>query len=135
MGFDIGFLLDKNPKFESGIKAFFESNPAVPKDLATFLRNQRTGWQGKLCKVRNEYLEHHNIEWHDVKEVYCVEQAEKFFESAWTTAETILACLIQSRFWPGWSIEEIPVANRNPSHPDRFRFVRLQRVKVIAPAP
>ena len=133
MGFDIGFFFQEEPKFDSGIVSFLEKNPAVPKDLGRYLRNQRDGWQGKLRRVRNEYLEHHNIEWGDVKEVYCVEQAEKFFESAWTAAETILACLIQSRFWPGWGIEEIPVADRNPNFPDRFRFIRRQPLKIIDP--
>jgi len=134
MGFDIGFFFQREPDFKRGIVAFIESNPAVPKDLAIFLGRQRSGWQGKLCRVRNEFVEHHNIEWDDVRELYCVVEAEKFFESAWTSAETILACLIQSRFWTGWGIEEIPVADLNPNFPDRFRFVRTQPLKVIGQA-
>jgi hypothetical protein len=126
MGFKTGFMFQDDSKFEKGVTTFRANHPTVPEDFNRFLRIQRTGWQGRLSNIRNNYVEHRNLEWDDVKEFYCVEQAEKFFDSAWTTAEDILACLIYNRFPPQFGLREIPVAERNPSFPDKFEFLIFQ---------
>jgi hypothetical protein len=128
MGFDIGFLFQEAAKFEKGITRFRATHPTVPKDFDGFLRLQKDGWQKTLSDVRNNYREHRKLDWDDVKEFYCVEQAEKFFESAWTAAEDILACLIYNKFPPQFGIREIPLADRNPKYPDRFEFLICQPI-------
>jgi hypothetical protein len=123
MGFDIGFLFERQPRFKKGLKEFMNANPVVVKAFADYLLEQRAQWQNKLARARNDYLEHRKVEWEDVRSLYCIGQAEEFFESAWTVASDILVCLIHSKFPPHCGIEEIPVADRDPAHPDRFRFV------------
>jgi hypothetical protein len=117
MGFDIGFLFQEAAKFEKGITRFRANHPMVPNDFDRFLRLQKDGWQKSLSDVRNNYIEHRHLEWDDVKGYYCVEQAEQFFESAWTAAEDILGCLIYSRFPQQFGVREIPVGQTQPQLP------------------
>ena len=135
MGFDTGFIFQSDSKFEAGIGRFVTTHPAVPKDFGRFLQQQRARWQGELSHVRNNYVDHRNVEWDDVKKLYCIDQAERFFDSAWTAAEDILGCLICSRLPPQIGVREIPVAQRNPSFPDRFGFYIRQPMKGIEPVP
>lgn len=126
IGFEMGFLFQRDFHFEKGLKSFLEANSAVPKDLAIYLRKERNGWQEKLKHVRNEYVEHTNVEWEDIQELCSIEHAEKFFESAWIAAETILACLLCTKLPPQFGVVEVPVSKRNPNFPDRFQFVLRQ---------
>lgn len=126
MGFDTGFLFQKAAKFEKGITKFRANHPEVPIDFDRFLRLQKDGWQDTLSNVRNNYREHRKLEWDDVKDYYCVEQAEKFFESAWTTAEAIISCLLCTKLPSQFGIVEIPASKRDPNFPDRFQFVIRQ---------
>ena len=126
MGFEIGFLFQAAPKFAIGLARFVEGNPEIVESFGDYLREQRTEWQDNLARVRNDYLEHRKLDWQDVSFAYYPGQAEAFFTRAWTAASDILVVLIVSKFPPMFGLEEIPVSERAPEHPDRFRFVLLK---------
>ena len=49
MGFDIGFLFQKDAQFEKGFKVFRENNPTAPPTLEEFLREVRRLWHTELA--------------------------------------------------------------------------------------
>jgi hypothetical protein len=121
IGFQIGFLFEKSPAgFESELKAFQARHPEVRTQLGEYLRDQRGHWHSDLAHWRNQYLEHPHKSWKDVKPMYEVGQAEVLFDSAWTAIVIILAVLTESKLWPGWSLQELPEAERNPNVPNWF---------------
>ena len=59
LGYDIGFLFQRDRKFKMGLEAFVaENRDHLLLDLAEFLPRQRNAWQQELKTFRNEYLEH-----------------------------------------------------------------------------
>jgi hypothetical protein len=76
LGYDIGFLFQRDGKFKMGLEAFIaENRDHLLLDLAEFLPRQRNGWQQELKTLRNEYLEH--------RDAAVAAQVEKFYEPAW----------------------------------------------------
>jgi hypothetical protein len=49
--------------------------------------------------------------------------AEFLFETVWRTMANLFAVFIASHFNDRFTIEEIPIAERNPANPRRFRWV------------
>jgi hypothetical protein len=131
MGFEIGFFFQKDARFEEGWLAFREAHLGVSPEFGNFLRNQRSGWLGKLARFRNEYVEHRQLTLADVREFYRPVEAENFFGAAWTSAENILVALIASKMPPNIGIHEIPESARNPVRPDRFGFYFIQPMREI----
>jgi hypothetical protein len=131
LGFKIGFLFQKDAKFEEGLLAFRDAYPAVSPELLKLFRFQRSGWQGQLARFRNEYVEHRQLTLADVRKFYGPREAENFFEAAWTSAEDILVALIASKLAPNLAIHEIPESERNPARPDRFGFHFIQPMREI----
>jgi len=120
IGPDIGFLFTSDTNFESGSRAFSAQWPSAASWFIAYLREQRTRWQNDLNRFR-DFLEHgsHRA---DYSRRYRPEHAEKLFDNAWRTIANILAVLLGIYLEPAVLIE-IPVSERNPVRPHRFRFV------------
>jgi hypothetical protein len=124
LGFNINFLFDEDGKFEDGLRRFQASYPTLRVELGDFLREQRQSWQTEMSQWRNKYLAHYRKTWEEVRFLYEIGQAERFFAAAANSIVVILAVLIESKLWPGWSLQEVPEPNRNPNVPNRFCLVR-----------
>jgi hypothetical protein len=125
LGFDIGFLFQKEANFEKGVTEFNTKHPSLIMQVCDHLRQQRINWQNGLGDFRNHYLEHRKEEQGKFAKYYTPEQAEVLFDSTWRTMADIFPVFIESHFSPSTSIEEIPANERNLSRRRRFRFVWL----------
>jgi hypothetical protein len=130
LGFDIGFLFKDDAKFEDGLRRFQALYPALRAELGDYLRQQRQHWQTELAHWRNKYLEHYTKSWEEVRSMYDVGHAERFFEGACNAIVIVLAVLIENKLWLGWSLQEVPEERRNPNFPNRFC---LSRVSLAGP--
>ncbi|MGP8173056.1 MAG: hypothetical protein ACLP7O_00755 [Terracidiphilus sp.] len=119
----IDFLFDTSAKFKKGVGPFHALYPRVRSNFGDYLRDQRKHWQNDLSNWRNNFLDHPKGKgWKDFRHMYDVQKAEMLFDCTWKAIATILARLIESKLWPGWVLQEIPEAERNPNCPNRFRL-------------
>lgn len=121
--FDIGFLFQDSSKFESGAAAFSAAHP----DRATvteYLRIQRANWQDALGRFRNEFIEHRGAEREEFAKFYELQTAESLFSAVWRTIADLLPAFIDANLIGIAGIEEIPLDERDPKIPRRFRWVQ-----------
>ena len=122
MGFDIGFLYQKDTKFDEGLKKFRSDWPALQPGVEEFLRQTRNDWQNEFSTFRNSFVEHQQAERKDFKKFYDNGVVEKLFESAWETIIDILVILMSLKLPLGVRL----VVNDPKVHgpwPNRFRWV------------
>jgi hypothetical protein len=125
LGFDLGFLFQKDADFEKGVIEFNKKHFSLIMHVCDHLRNQRNNWQNGLANFRNHFLEHRKEGPEKFGKYYKPGQVEVLFDSAWRTMADILPVVIESHFSPSHSIEEIPANERDPLRRRRFRFVLL----------
>jgi hypothetical protein len=119
LGYDIGFLFQRDGKFKTGLEAFVaENRDHLLLDLAEFLPRQRDGWQKKLKTFRNEYLEHRDEDVAaQVEKFYEPAWAETVFVHAWRTAAELIVFPLETRFPPQMSIMHRTTERQFPNHP------------------
>ncbi len=122
MGYDIGFLFDKDSLFEKGCEEFPKTHPLVNVELIGRMKLSRATWQRDLARFRNDYLEHQKLTQEEVAEFYSLPRAEALFERVWVSIEEILVILLAAGLHPSSCLREIPEAERNPANPLRFGF-------------
>jgi hypothetical protein len=122
MGYDLGFLFQKDSAFDQGCKAFLKANPDVDPELIARMKRNRATWQPDLRKFRNDYLEHQKIRREDVAPFYSLQRAESIFSNVWVAIEEILVILLAAKLPPSFCLRDIPEAERNPHLPTRFGF-------------
>lgn len=122
MGFDIGFLFQKETLFEAGLKKFRELNPSAPDEFEKFARDTRTGWQNELAGFRNKVVEHPSADRRAYQEFYQVSSAEALFDAVWRTTVEILAMLLALRLPKGFVLIEQSPDDPGPRWPKRFRY-------------
>jgi hypothetical protein len=120
LGYDIGFLFQKPPDFKKGVTAFRAAHPSRTNVLDLLL-SQKVNWQNGLAAFRN-FVEHRGASPEKFTEYYKPETAEFLFETVWRTMADILPVFIASHFSGSFTIEEIPLAERDPNHRRRFRW-------------
>jgi hypothetical protein len=122
MGFDIGFLYQKDKEFEKGLSSLLAVETKLPATFADFLRQTRSDWQNEFSKFRNEFVEHQHGQRMDFKKFYDSGVVERLFESVWGTIVDLLVVLMSTRVPPG-----IQIALNDPNvhgpWPKRFRWV------------
>jgi hypothetical protein len=127
LGYDVGFLFQKDSLFAQGCSDFSAKYPEVGPELVLAITESRKTWQPKLVRFRNDYLEHKTISREDVADFYSLSVAEIFFESVWVTIETVLVVMFVAKFPPLLTLEEIPKDRRDPACPKRFKFALTLR--------
>jgi hypothetical protein len=127
MGYDIGFLFQKDPQFEAGCTEFPRTHPEVSHELIMRMKGNRATWQPRLARFRNDYLEHQKIKREDVGMFYSLENAEMSFCNVWVAIEEILVILLAAQLPNMACLREIPEAERNPHIPLRFGFAWAMR--------
>lgn len=132
LGVDIGFMFNKQSTFERGIAALKASDPL----LADYLEKSRQLWSERLIKSRND-LEHNN--WSLPRVAYdpsgvniaavepliagqpVTEFVQAMLDRVCCFVEEVTAHCIQKRMAAPITITEIPLAERRPEAPERFR--------------
>ncbi|GAI53720.1 unnamed protein product, partial [marine sediment metagenome] len=66
LGFDVGFLFQKENQFKQGCENFLKQHPNVNQAFTKMLADVRKSWQNILSTIRNYYLEHKIL---DIKKV------------------------------------------------------------------
>ena len=127
MGYDLGFLFQKDSLFDDGCAQFTKTRPEVSEELIIRMRRNREDWQLALRRFRNDYLEHKKIKREEVEEFYSLAHAERTFHCVWVAIEEILAILIATKLSGNFCFSDIPDTERNPSLPLRFRFGLAKR--------
>jgi len=122
MGFEIGFLFQKETQFDAGLKRFRKENRSVPDGFEKFVRDTRAGWQNELASFRNEFLEHRQGDRSAYKDFYKPENAETLFDTVWRTIVEILVMLFTLRLPKHFVL--VDQGSNDPSRPwpNRFRF-------------
>jgi hypothetical protein len=122
MGFDIGFLFQKDAQFETGLKAFRENTPTAPSALEGFLREVRRLWHTELADFRNTIVQHPDADRAQFQKFYNPQFAEALFREVWRTIVEILGMLLELRLpagvyleWQGWN-------DLGPRWQKRFRW-------------
>jgi hypothetical protein len=100
LGYDTGFVFQRDGKFKAGLEAFVADNHGdLLLNVAEFLPRQRNGWQEELKTFRNGYLEHRDADVAaQVERFYEPVWAEKVFLHAWRTAAELIVFLLETRF-------------------------------------
>jgi hypothetical protein len=122
MGFEIGFLYQKDTKFEEGLKKFRAEWPGLPAEFENWTRQTRKEWQNEFSKFRNGFVEHREGERMDFRMFYDNAFVEQLFESAWGMIVNLLVILMSLKLPPRVHI----ALNDEKIHgpwPNRFRWV------------
>jgi hypothetical protein len=122
MGFDIGFLFQKDTKFLDGLKAFQAAHPEAPPNLEQYLRDTRRLWQNDLAQFRNGFLEHREGSRQDHQKFYDLNYLESLFPTVVRTIADLLVMLMSLRLPPRVRIVEHDDAIHGPGWPNRFRW-------------
>jgi hypothetical protein len=133
LGVDIGFLYQKQSSLGRGIEKLKKTQP----ELAAYLLATRSRWSERLVNARNA-LEHEGwvlprVRYHDQNGVLNPIEPTVDAEPVSQFAERILqrlACFIeelsihslQQQLVAGISITEVPLSERDPKLPERFRL-------------
>ena len=124
LGFDLGYLFVKPANYKAGEIAFRIAHPHHTH-IADFLQSQKKSWQHGLKEFRNEFIEHRNVGREQFADFYKPETAEFLFETVWVTMAHIFPVFIAAHFNGPMTIEEIPLAKRDPNHRSRFRWIPM----------
>jgi hypothetical protein len=122
MGFDIGFVFQKEQLFEEGLKTFRAQNPTLIDTFEEYFRRTRKNWQNELGKFRNGFLEHKEGDRKDFQIFYDPATAEGLFNVVCETIVNILVCLMNLRLWPGMHIVEYDPKVHGPGWPNKFHW-------------
>jgi hypothetical protein len=120
MGFDIGFLFQKDAKFEDGLAKFRSENPKIVPEFEGYFREIRRKWQNELSRFRNGFIEHQEGERKDFMKFYNPAFCTTLFAVVWDTIVQILIALMNLKMPPGFWIGEND-QKVDPKWPNRFR--------------
>lgn len=125
LGFDVGFLFQKENQFKQGCENFLKQHPSVNQAFTKMLADVRKSWQNILSTIRNHYLEHKILDIKQVERFFTIENSELLFCNCWQAIEMILVILLMTGIPldKGIDIAEIPEKERDPDCSKRFRFV------------
>lgn len=125
LGFDVGFLFQKENQFKQGCENFLKQHPNFNQAFTKMLADERKSWQNILSIIRNHYLEHKILDIKQVERFFTIENAKLLFYNCWQAIEEILVILLRTGMPldKGIDIAEIPEKERDPDCPKRFRFV------------
>jgi hypothetical protein len=106
LGYNIGFVFQREVNFKQGLEAFVAQNQAkLLLDVGEFVTRQRINWQQDMATFRNDFLEHRNAPVAaTVDRFYDPKWAESMFNAVWRTIAELLSTFLESRFMPNVSI-------------------------------
>lgn len=120
LGFNLGFLFQKDENFKKGCKKFLEKHSEIDEGFIGILENERDVWQNKVETIRNRYLEHQKLDSKDVEKYFTLENAELMFNNCWQAIEDILVFLMRTDFPTRIDIAVIPEEKRDRGCPKKY---------------
>jgi len=120
IGYEIGFLFQKDEPFEKGCQEFGQKYPELPT-FGDWFKNVRVSTQ-KLLTIRNFFLEHQSYPRREFMDYYKTDVAQILFDCTWQEVEGMLAIFISKRFPPDAKLRIIPEHERDPNLPKKFGF-------------
>jgi tetratricopeptide (TPR) repeat protein len=119
---ELGFLWDKESKFETAGHAFVEGRPEYAS-LVELVRSYRANFQNALSTYRNTYLEHRaEADPQTLESFHRLDSAEDTFDKVWRAIEAITASVVVANLPTPLVLLEIPEVHRDPARPERFRI-------------
>lgn len=121
LGYDIGFIFDKDTKFAQLSTAFLAAHPGVDPHLTERIKEDKSSWQKALYTYRNDG--EHNVKEPTFNEhpMHSLENAEAIFSNTWHAIEDIFVCSMQEEFGKQLTIFEIPEEDRDPAIPKKYK--------------
>jgi len=133
MGYDIGFLFQKDKTFETGCARFSALHPRIDPEFIEVIKDDRKGWSKLMVDVRNDLIEHAGGK--DRSKIKFLESymdldsAETIFEHCWRRMEDFLFVLAVDKIDPnfGHTIGELKEYKQDENHRERFRWFHVQK--------
>jgi hypothetical protein len=120
LGYDVGFVFDKDSKFETRATEFLAQHPDIDASLVDRVRNDRAGWQKALADYRNDGEHNTTVPLFNGHPMHDQRSAEVIFSNVWHEIEDIfIACMVEE-FGKQLTIFEIPKADRDPRCPKKY---------------
>lgn len=123
LGYNLGFLFQKQEAFREGSKTFLRQHPEIHEDFVKMLLDERQSWQKVLSTIRNDHLEHQKGNSSDVDNFFKLPFIELMFQNCWQAIEEILVLLLKTRLPDKIHLSEIPEDDRDKECPKRYCFV------------
>lgn len=126
MGYDIGFLFQKDTAFKKGRESFLLKYPKIDPAFLDVLEDDRCRWLSPLFDVRNEAIEHSGKigpeELKRLESYMDLPTAEVMFDNSWRRVEDFLGVFANDIFGEmgGLKLFEIKEYQENRNHPVRF---------------
>jgi hypothetical protein len=125
LGYDIGFLYQKETRFEDGLKTFRKAHPDLPDAFEKLLRSARANWQNELAEFRN-FLEHQGAsDRSKFRKFYEASNIEVLFDLVWRTIVEIIAAFLSLSLPLGFRLIEQSPDDPGPRWPNRFRYAQI----------
>jgi hypothetical protein len=128
LGFDLGFLFQKESAFKKGVVRFDMDHPVlIAPNLGGFFRRQRMGWQSNLARFRNHFLDPQPDDRKKFAAFYEPHNTEMLFSVVWGVMANTFPVFIEANFPEGLTIELLPEEKRVAFNGKRFRFLKAKR--------
>lgn len=132
MGYDIGFVFQKQDNFNQGCDNFFKKHPKIDPAFGETIKEDRI-WIELLIGVRNNIIDHKVgkdpafIE--RLSRFLNLETAEIMFENCWKSMEDFLIVFANDITNPkyGLKILELTEYKNNKNHPERFGWFDMEK--------
>jgi len=120
LGYNIGFIFDRDSKFETIATAFLAQHPSIDPSLIDRLRTDRAGWHKALADYRNDGEHNITAPLFNGHPMHDQRSAEVIFSNVWHGIEDIfIACMVEE-FGKQLTVFEIPKADRDPHCPRKY---------------
>ncbi len=129
LGYDIGYVFDKDVNFDQLVAAFQIAHPEVDPQMTERIKEDKRTWQKALYTYRNDG--EHNIKepTFDGHPMHSLQNAEVIFSNIWHAIEDVFIHCMQEEFGKQLTIFEIPKENRDQAMPKKYRVgVTLNKV-------
>lgn len=121
LGYDIGFIFDKDAKFDQLAVAFMAAHPGATPHLIERIKEDKNTWQKALYTYRNDGE-------HNIKEptfnghpMHSLENAEVIFSNTWHAIEDVFVHCMEEEFGKQLTIFEIPKEDRDQGIPKKYK--------------
>lgn len=121
LGYEIGFIFDKDAKFDKQAVAFLVSHPEVDAQLMKSIKDDKNSWQKALYTYRNDGEHNIKVPTFNGHPMHSLNNAEIIFSNTWHAIEDVFVCCMQEEFGKQLTIFEIPKEDRDQAIPKKYK--------------
>lgn len=126
LGYDIGFLFQKDEPFQRGAIEFLTLHPRINKEFLNFLKDIRISWWFHLKEIRDVTQVHSKGKEAQrikkAKDRLTKENLQNLFDNCWLAIEDILAVLIDDLMEDKYQMRLLQIKNFQSRTDDLKRF-------------